>query len=162
LWRQISDPARELAQLENRIQALQSQADMYKDATAQAAAVERWLATDVNWLDELEQFARRVRPQPLSAKDFPADEDVVVAQLTMLRPPGTDAVGGRIDLQAKAKSDTAVRDLEQRLRDERHRVTPGGIQQDKTVPGYPRALDLQVHVLPLSEEESDEAAEVAP
>ena len=150
LWRQISDPARELAELESRIENLQAQADLYKDATAQAAAVERWLATDVNWLDELEQFARRVRPQPLSAKDFPVDDDVVVTQLTMLRPPGTDAVGGRIDLAAKAKSDAAVRDLEHRLRDKRHRVTPGGVQQDSSVPGYPRALDLQIHVLPPS------------
>jgi hypothetical protein len=146
LWRQISDPAHELAALEARIQELQSQADMYKDVTDQAAAVERWLATDVNWLDELEQFARRVRPQPLSDKKFPVDTDVVVTQVTMLRPPGTGAVGGRIDLEAKAKSDAAVRDLEHRLRDAGHRVTPGGVQQDNTVPGYPRALDLQIHV----------------
>jgi len=162
LWRQISEPARELAELESRIANLQSQADLYKDVTAQTAAVERWLATDVIWLDELEQFARRVRPQPLSAQDFPVDDDVVVTQLTMLRPPGTEAVGGRIDLQAKAKSDAAVRDLEQRLRDERHRVTPGGVQQDSSVPGYPRALDLQIHVLPPADGDGDEVAGAAP
>ncbi|MEX2309557.1 MAG: hypothetical protein WD738_18290 [Pirellulales bacterium] len=157
LWRQISDPTRELAVLEARIQELQSQADMYKEVTAQAAAVERWLATDVNWLDELEQFARRFRPQPLSAKEFPVDDDVVVTQLTALRPRGIGAVGGRIDLQAKAKSDAAVRDLEQRLRDETHGVTPGGIQQDNTVPGYPRSFDLQVHVVPPAEEATEAA-----
>ena len=146
LWRQLANPARELAELESRIRDVQSQADQYKDVTAQAAAVERWLATDVNWLDELEQFARRVRPQPLSAKEFPVNDDVVITQLTMLRPPGTEAVGGRMDVQAKAKSDAAVRDLEQRLRDEKHRVTPGGGQKDNTVPGYPWSIDLQVHV----------------
>jgi Tfp pilus assembly PilM family ATPase len=162
LWRQASDPARELAHLENRIEHLQTQAQMYKDVTTQAAAVERWLATDVNWLDELERFARRVRPQPLSAKEFSVNDDVVVTQLTMLRPPGINAVGGRMDVQAKAKSDTAVRDLEQRLRDERHHVTPGGVQQDSTVPGYPRALDLQVYVTPTTEEEADKPAEAAP
>ena len=162
LWRQTADPARELAQLDSRIEHLQAQAEMYKDVTAQAAAIERWLATDVNWLDELEQFARRVRPEPLSAKEFPVDNDVVVTQLTMLRPPGIDAVGGRMDVQAKAKGDAAVRDLEQRLRDEWRRVTPGGVQQDSTVPGYPRALDLQVHIPPPADEEAEKSAEAAP
>ncbi len=156
LWQQMAGPARQLAELESRIAELQSQADMYKDVTAQAAAVDRWLATDVNWLDELEQFARRVRPEPLSAEAFPAESDVVVTQITMLRPPGIDAAGGRMDLQARAKSDAAVRDLEQRLRDERYRVTPGGVQQDDTVAGYPRALDLQIHVAPPADEEADE------
>jgi hypothetical protein len=162
LWQQSATPARELAALEARIQELQAQADMYKDVTAQASAVERWLATDVTWLDELEQFARRVRPEPLSAMQFPADSDVVVTQVTMLRPPGTGAVGGRIDLQAKAKSDAAVRDLEQRLRQDSHRVTPGGVQQDNTVPGYPRALDLQIHIPPFNPDTFSRDAEPSP
>jgi len=163
LWRQVSDPARELADLEARIADVKLQSDVYKDVTAQAAAVEDWLATDVNWLDELEQFARRVRPQPLSAKEFPVNDDVVITQITMLRPLGDDAVGGRINVEAKAKSDAAVRDLEQRLRDEQHRVTPGGVKQDKTVPGYPRSLDFQVHVTPLEEAPVQAApAEAAP
>jgi Tfp pilus assembly PilM family ATPase len=162
LWRQISEPTNQLAELEARIADLQSQADMYEEVTAQAAAVEHWMATDVNWLDELEQFARRVRPQPLVSEEFPVADDVVVTQLTMLRPPGADPIGGRIDLQAKARSDAAVRDLEQRLRDERHRVTPGGVQQDNTVPGYPRSLDLQVQVLPPADEEEVDSAEAGP
>jgi hypothetical protein len=162
LWKQLSDPTQELVRLEARIGELQAQADRYKDAIDRAAAIERWLATDVNWLDELEQFARRVRPEPLSADKFPADNDVVVTQITMLRPPGSNAVGGRIDLQAKAKSDAAIRDLEHRLRDNRRRVTPGGVQQDNTVPGYPRALDLQIHVPPSSDEDADQSPESAP
>jgi hypothetical protein len=57
-----------------------------------------------------------------------------------------------LDLQAKAKSDVAVRELEQRLRDARHRVMPGSQQKDTSVPGYPRALDLQIRVLPADDE----------
>jgi hypothetical protein len=148
MWQQLAKPGRELAELEARIADLSSQSEMYNEVSAQAAAVEQWLSTDVDWLDELEQFARRARPEPLSSKEFPVADDVVVTQLTMLRPPGVGAVGGRIDLQAKARSDAAVRDLEQRLRDESHRVMPGGVQQDNTIPGYPRSLDLQIQVLP--------------
>jgi hypothetical protein len=158
LWRQLANPARDLAELNSRIRDVQSQADQFKDATARAAAVERWLATDVNWLDELEHFARRVRPQPLSSKDFPVNDDVVITQLTMLRPLGAEAAGGRMDVEAKAKSDAAVRDLEQRLRDENHRVTPGGGQKDNSVPGYPWSHDLQVHVA----QPSTDSAEASP
>jgi hypothetical protein len=155
LWRQISAPAREVAETEAEIANLQSQVEKYEAVTNKAAAVERWLATDVNWLDELEQFARRVRPQPLSAKDFRVDDDVVVTQVTMSRPGGTAAVGGQMELHARAKSDTAVRDLEQRLRDGDHRVTPGRTQQDKTVPGYPRSLDLHVDIVPPADQDTE-------
>ena len=61
--------------------------------------------------------------------------------------------GGQVDLEAKAKSDAAVRDLEQRLRDSRHRVKPGPLKKDSSVPGYPQSLELQIRVSPPSEDE---------
>jgi len=94
-WQQISAPTRELADLQARIRDVESQAETYKDVTAQAAIVERWTATDVNWLDELEKIAKRVRPKPVTAKDFPVDSDAVLTQLRIARPSGVDAAGGR-------------------------------------------------------------------
>lgn len=152
LWRQLADPARELADLQSRTRDLQAQADMYKKVTAQAAAVERWTETDVNWLDELEQFARRVRPEPLAAKQFPVANDAVMTQITLFRPPGTSAVGGRVDIQAVAKSPAAVASLEQRLRDERHSVSTGVGKQDKAVPGYDWSFGLEMRVAPPADE----------
>ena len=142
MWQQYSEPGRELADLQNRIREVQSQADMYKNVTAQAAAVERWQATDVNWLDELHQFALRVRPQPLAAKDFPVADDAVITQLTMQRPPGQAAVGGKMDVQAVAKSPAAVAALEQRLRDDTRTVSTGGGKLEKTMPGYDWSFGL--------------------
>ncbi len=156
LWFQSARAANELAEVKNETLMLQRNKDKYEKVTANAAAVERWLATDVNWLDELEQFARRVRPQPLSAKEYPVNDDVVVTQLTMLRPPGNDAVGGRMDLRGVAKSSAAVPGLEQRLRDERNRVNTGVGEQDTSVPGYNWLFGLEVHVPP-----SEEPAEAA-
>jgi hypothetical protein len=161
MWRQAAAPARELAEIEAEIATMQAQVEPYEAMTARADAVESWLATDVNWLDELEQFGRRVRPQPLTSKEFPVDEDVVVTQITMARNSGLNAVGGHIDMQVKAKSDAAVRDLEQRLRDGGHRVVPGGVQRDTTVPGYPRSTTVQVQVTP-TEEETDPSVEADP
>jgi len=152
-WRQLAAPARELADIEAEIANRQTQIEKYEEITEQAASIERWLSTDVNWLDELEEFARRVRPRPFADKEFPVDNDIVITQVTLSKPPGTGEAGGQLDLKAKAKSDTAVRDLEQRLRDARHRVKPGSLKRDTSVPGYPQSLELQVRVMPPTEEE---------
>ncbi len=157
LWRQISEPSREVAELQVRIHDLQTQADKYKTVTAQAALVDHWLATDVNWLDELEQLARRVRPKPLSAKDFAVASDAVMTQMTISRPTGPTAAGGHIDFQGVAKSPGAVADLEQRLRDEQHHVSTGIGKQDKTVPGYDWSFGLAVQVARPSDEASGAA-----
>jgi Tfp pilus assembly PilM family ATPase len=148
MYQQVSEPGRRLAELNNQIRTAQNQADEFKNVTAEAAAVDRWLATDVNWLDELDQFAHRVRPEPLSAKDFPVANDAVVTQLTLMRPPGNNASGGKIDVQAIAKSAAAVAALEQRLRDGTHAVTTGIGKVDKTVPGYDWSFGLDVRVPP--------------
>jgi Tfp pilus assembly PilM family ATPase/Tfp pilus assembly protein PilN len=157
LWQQISAPTRELAELQARIRDVESQAETYKDVTAQAAIVERWAATDVDWLDELEKIAKRVRPKPLTAKDFPVASDAVLTQLRIVRPSGVDAAGGRLHLQGVAKNSAAVKDLEERLGDDKHRVIPGLGKTDRSTPGYDWSFGLEVRV-PHPEEELAEAA----
>jgi Tfp pilus assembly PilM family ATPase len=157
MWQQISEPTRKLSELQNKIRDVELQADTYKDVTAQAAIVERWTATDVNWLDELEKTAKRVRPKPLAAKDFPVANDTVLTQLRIFRPSGIDAAGGRLDLQGVAKNSAAVKDLEDRLGDEKRRVIPGLGKTDKSIPGYDWSFQLEVRV-PRPEEELAEAA----
>jgi Tfp pilus assembly PilM family ATPase len=157
LWQQISEPTRKLAELQNKIRDVESQAETYKDYTAQAAIVERWTATDVNWLDELEKTAKRVRPKPLAAPDFPIASDTVLTQLRIFRPTGIDAAGGRLDLQGVAKNSGAVKELEDRLGDEQHRVIPGLGKTDKSIPGYDWSFQLEVRV-PRPDEELAEAA----
>jgi hypothetical protein len=122
--------------------------------TAKAAAVERWLATDLPWLDGLDRLSQRLRPKPLAEKDFPVAEDLVATQLIMYRPPATDAAAGRIDLRAIARNSAALAALEHRLRDERHQVSTGqGRSDPTTVPGYEWGFNLQVGVVRPSEEE---------
>jgi hypothetical protein len=146
LWRQLANPAQELADLKNQIREAQAQGESYKNVIAQASAIERWLATDVNWLDELNQFAHLVRPQPLSAKDFPVANDAVITQLTMQRPPGANPTGGKMYVQAVGKSPAAVAALEQRLRDGKHTVSTGGGKLEKGTPGYDWSFGLDVFV----------------
>lgn len=147
-WRQSANLSNELAETKREIQEIQKSVKQHEKVVARAAAVERWLATDVNWLDEMEQFSRDLRPKAMSEKDFPAEQDVVVTQVTLGRPPGVNATGGKVDLTAVAKTATAVAELETRLRDEQHSVTTGIGQQDRSVPGYDWSFGLQVNVTP--------------
>jgi hypothetical protein len=142
----VAGSASELAQRQKEISDTESKADSFKVVTAQATAINRWLATDVDWLDELEQTARRIRPQPLTAKNFPAASDAVLTSLTINRSTGLDANGGRMELQGAAKNPTAVKEIEDRLRDDKHHVTTGIGKQDKTIPGYDWSFGVAVHV----------------
>jgi hypothetical protein len=146
LWLKSARIAGQLADVRTEVQTLQQSWKQYESVVASAEAVDRWRATDVNWLDELEDFARRVRPKKFSEKDYPVNDDVVVTQLTVVRPQGTQAQGGTMDLQAVAKTQSAVPNLESRLSDSHHRVEAGGGQQDSTVPGYKWGFNLTVHV----------------
>jgi hypothetical protein len=146
LWLKSSRAASQLAEVRAEIQTLAQSRKQFDPVVASAEAVDRWLATDVNWLDELEDFGRRVRPKTFAEKDYPVNDDVVVTQLTMMRPQGTRPEGGRMGLQAVAKSQAAVPSLESRLSDAQHRVDTEGVQQDTTVPGYKWGFNLDVHV----------------
>jgi hypothetical protein len=147
-WTNSARISRELAKVRSEIQTLEPGKKQYETMTANAEAIEDWLATDVNWLDEMEQFGRKLRPQPFSAKEYPVNDDVVVTQLSVLVPPGNDAVGGRMDLTAVAKNPAAIKALEDRLDDDRHVVRPENVASDNSVSGYPWAFGLQVDVAP--------------
>ena len=157
MWQDYSAPARALADLQQRTRDIERQAETFKDITTQAAILERWSATDVNWLDELDSTAKRVRPKPVSDKDFPVGSDAMLTQLRIIRPTGNDADGGRLDLQGVAKNPGAVKDLEDRLGGEQRRVIPGIGKADKSVAGYDWSFQLQVRV-PGPEGELAEAA----
>lgn len=146
VWRSFAEPARELADIQNRIQEVQQEGKMFKSVVSQAEAVDRWLATDINWLDELNDFAQRVRPQPLAAKDFPTADDTVITQLTVSRPPGNTPSGGKMDIDAVAKSSNAVAKLEERLRGSKRTVSTGGGKLEKSLPGYDWSFGLDVRV----------------
>jgi hypothetical protein len=155
LWKRAHDLSREIARIDADTAAKQSEfkQQQFDKMLAEATSIERWLATDMNWLDELERFSRQWRPESLDSKKYPAAEDAVVTQLIAFRPPGNDAVGGRMAVQAVARSPQVVATLEARLRDEEHQVVTGGGKMDRTVPGYVWSFPLTIDVLPAAERE---------
>lgn len=162
LWQRVHSLSVELARVgtettaaENEFKQLQ-----FDKFLAEQGSIERWLATDVNWLDELDRISAAWRPEPLDSKKYPAAEDAVITQLIALRPPGNDIEGGRVSIQAVARGQQVVAKLEGRLRDKSHAVETIGGRVDSSVPGYLWAFPLTIDVLPSSEDE--EVAEAQP
>jgi hypothetical protein len=148
LWQRSASLSREISGLNAQTAELEAQFKQQQlDATIdRAASIDRWLATDVNWLDELDRLSSTWRPEPLDAKQFPMADDAVVTQLTAYRPPGNQSEGGRVAVQAVARNQSAVAKLEKRLRDDEHRVATGGGKLDNTVPGYGWSFGLTMDV----------------
>lgn len=158
LWQRSASLSREISSLNNQTAELDArfQKQQLDSTIDKAASIDQWLATDVNWLDELDRFSSTWRPEPLDAKEFPMADDAVVTQLTAYRPPGNQSQGGRLAVQAVARNQSAVAKLEKRLRDDEHRVSTGGGKLDSTVPGYGWSFGLTMDVAP--QEDSGEAA----
>ena len=131
----------------------------FEQILAEAGSIERWQATNVNWLDELDRLSQQWRPEPLDSKKYPVAEDAVVTQFVALRMPGNNSVGGRMTVQAVARSQQVVAGLEARLRDSEHQVGTGGGKLDSSVPGYLWSIPFTIDVVP--SEDAEEAAEPA-
>ncbi len=145
MWRQGTAAVREREAALAEASRLQPLVTQYDDVTNRAGQIDDWLATDVNWLAELRRVSERIRPQPLTASDYPAGEDVVVKVLTFYRPPGRP--GGEIDIDAVGKT-AATAALEERLRDGDHRITSGPAQRDSSTAGYAFSYGLEISVAP--------------
>ena len=141
----LSSPLEEQAELRARLEPLQKLTEKSADVEARAGEVENWLATDVNWLDQLENLSRKLRQQPLANGEFAVDDDVVVNSLSLDR---SRDVGGTIQLKAVARRPESVQFFETRLRDEQHRVRLQGGNHDSLVDGYDWAFELFVRVEP--------------
>ena len=141
-------PARELARVQAAARLLEQNATELTAIEADAAEIDAWLATDINWLDELQRTGEAIRPHALDADVFATNDDAVVTDLTFKVANGNDAVGGEIVVHAAGRSSSVVPPLEERLRDTQHRVTGRVIEQDDAVENYPTRFEIEVQVLP--------------
>lgn len=128
--------AAEAAQAE--VKVLQQSSDAMREYEQRAGSIRGWLANSVNLLDELEVISNHVRPEPLDAESFPADDDVVVGKVVLQNRQFT--------IDALAKENRDVQPLEYRLRDGIHRVQRGKTEPSDALPGYPLAFQSIVEV----------------
>ncbi|TWT90144.1 hypothetical protein Mal64_05280 [Pseudobythopirellula maris] len=135
----------EIAQTNSDIADARAAIEDFDPYRRQAEEIERWLTTDVTWLDELELLSRRLRPEPLDAEDYPVESDVRVTRLLATVASGERAPGGAIDLHAAIRS-ASTAELESRLRDGAHQVEPVSMQENTGGGAYGYTYQVVVRV----------------
>ena len=107
--------------------------------------IDRFAAADVTWLDELGRLSEK----------FPSAEQVRVESLTATAVPSG---GGKIVVSAVADNETRIRQLEERISDERRRVVGSGAQYDPDAGQLKVRFKEEVTILPPEEDEPPAAA----
>ncbi|MCA9242012.1 MAG: hypothetical protein KDA37_17500 [Planctomycetales bacterium] len=112
----------EVAEKQDAIRQQQLKVEQLQPTRERAEAVAQWLATDVDWLDEIERLGRKLRPVPLDQEPYPADSDVFLRALDATPNTARNSRGGRIDITTASKTPYSYDEIEQGLRDEDHSV----------------------------------------
>jgi hypothetical protein len=146
LVNQFLSLGRETARLNALTEDKRTSLKAFEPFVARANAIEQWLATDIIWLDELDRTCLALRPKALDDPDYPAAQDVKVAQFRT-SPPGLRTVSGVvIGLDTLAKTSDAIGPIEERLRDKLHDVQPGKLGREPTGGDYPLAVRYDITV----------------
>lgn len=131
LFNQLWQLDRETARLQKTTAEQRAALEKFDSYVERADALEKWLATDVTWLDEIDRAALALRPKQLDDDEYPAGEDVLVKSIRTRRPDNTAAGGGILELETLAKNTDTLGKVEARLRDELHEVRPGKIANEQ-------------------------------
>ena len=113
----------EIADLKATIAANQKNLEVAQQDIENEAAIGEFLRGDITWLDELLWLSQT----------FPDAEDALIKTLSL---NASSKQGGRIDLDAYARTGDTIGRAEAVLRDKRHEVQPDGSQEDSTRKGY--------------------------
>ena len=135
----------ELAQVEADIEDLTPEQNKSRKVAA-------WLATDVNWLDEIDRLSITIRPLPLSEKEFNAEQDAMLTSLVANKAAGSRGVGGTLLLDGRVRDDAILQQLEQQLRDPQHAVNPKSVVNDPENRPYISTFQTNIEVTPPVEE----------
>ena len=111
----------EIAELETKSSGLDKTVVWSRERLDEVAQIEQFTAGDITWLDELHTLSAKLQPSE-------TDREARVTGLTITaRPP----IGGRMVVEGYVRESSAISRIEQRLRDDRHRVVgKGGAYDD--------------------------------
>ena len=113
----------EIADLKATIAANQKNLEVAQRDIANEAAISEFLQGDITWLDELLWLSQT----------FPDAEDALIKTLSF---NASSKQGGRMDLDAFARTGDTIGRAEAVLRDDRHEVQTDGSQEDSSKKGY--------------------------
>lgn len=115
--------------------------------------VEQWLATDVNWLDEIDRITLTLRPEPLDNHEaFQPDRDVRLSSLVTKKAAGKRGVGGTVELAGGVRDDAVLEDMENQLRGPGRQVNPKSMINDSQDAPYVWTFQGEIVVTPDSKD----------
>ncbi|HYW81322.1 MAG TPA: hypothetical protein VE890_17190, partial [Thermoguttaceae bacterium] len=123
-WWQRSSLLADVAKYNAESKALEKGVERANTANKAAAEIEKWTATDIDWLDQLRHLS----------DDFPNADQAMLTKLVLTR--GTTE-GGKLVLDGLARDADAITEVERRLRADASRDVEGtGSSQDETNKDY--------------------------
>ena len=136
----------------NQLQTVENDIKSLSDEVEQSKQVEQWLATDVNWLDELDRIAVTLRPEPLDNHDaFDQENDVILTSVHARQAAGKKSVGGTVELAGVVREFDVINQMEQRLRTDNHQVTQKPSAEHPEDAPYSWSFQNDIVVLPKKE-----------
>jgi Tfp pilus assembly PilM family ATPase len=114
---------------EDQLKTLEADLAAMQKILDKVQEIDKWTATDICWLDELEQLSKK----------FPQARDAMLT--TLYFGPGKSymgktVTGGAITLEGLARSQTTVTSMERDLIDSTHKITKNGDSNNTTVSPY--------------------------
>lgn len=135
----LNDPLTAAAKFEDQLVEVNRELEPLQIEERDAQRIRDWLAASPNMLTELAELSKDWRPQPFDSADFAIANDGVLKRI--------DINNRRVVLNGNVTSIAAVQPLENRLRDDSHRVRRE--QSDPATDGgqYPWQVQIVVDVV---------------
>jgi hypothetical protein len=135
----LNNPLTAAAELEEELADLKRELEPLQIEERDAQRIRDWLTASPNLLTELAELGKDWRPQPFDAAEYAIANDGVLKRI--------DINNRRVVLEGRVASSAAVQPLENRLRDDGHRVRRE--QSDPVTDGgqYPWQVQIVVDVL---------------
>jgi hypothetical protein len=92
---------------------------------------DKWIADDVNWLDELRELSQK----------FPDRSSMQVKTMTLSSGSTSDGV---ISMSVRAKDSSAIASLEQKVRDKDHQIRTNQLSQNEADKEFPWQFEASV------------------
>jgi hypothetical protein len=135
----LNDPLTAAAEFEDKLADVNRELEPLQAEERDATRIRDWLAASPNVLTELADLSKDWRPQPFDAAGFAISNDAMLKRI--------DINNRRVVLNGNVASSAAVQPLENRLRDDGHRVRRE--QSDPVADGgqYPWQVQIVVDVV---------------
>ena len=124
VYRQFSNWDQKIASATEQVNQLLPQAETADKSIARTEQIDKFLDSDVNWLDELRRVAEKIPPsEELIVKGISANAE-------------TRLGGGNLVISGAVTQSNVIDSMEESLRDETHRVVGKGFQEQKGSDAY--------------------------